>query len=342
MGKRFLVTGGAGFIGSNFIHYLLNKYPGSQVINLDILTYAGNLENLTAVQDNPDYRFVKGDICDADIVDEIMSSGIDFVYNLAAETHVDRSILEPSAFIRTDVLGTHVLLESAKKHNVQRFIQISTDEVYGSIDKGFFKETDPLSPSSPYSASKAGGELLVKSFFTTYDFPVIITRASNNYGPYQYPEKLIPLFVTNALEDQALPMYGDGLNVRDWLFVEDHCQALDIAGQHGEPGEIYNIGGSNEHTNLEITHRILSLLDKPKSLIQTVKDRPGHDRRYAIDSSKIGSLGWSPRHDFEQGMEATVKWYCDNMDWWRKLKLKNKEFKEYYNQWYSENLGMKK
>jgi len=341
MAKKFLVTGGAGFIGSNFVHYLLKNHQDCFVINLDKLTYAGNLDNLTEIDSDTRYKFVKGDICDDKLVDEIVKSGIDYIYNFAAETHVDRSILEPSAFIRTDVLGTHVLLEAARKHGVKLFIQVSTDEVYGSIEEGSFTETDSLSPSSPYSASKAGGELLVKSFVTTYGFPAIITRGSNNYGPYQYPEKLIPLFVTNALEDQNLPMYGDGLNVRDWLYVEDHCHALDVVGQRGESGEIYNIGGNNECTNLEITDRILKILDKPDSLIQRVKDRPGHDRRYSIDCTKIQSLGWTPSHDFDSGMKATVNWYKDNPEWWKKLKVKNVEFKEYYNKWYSDKLGMK-
>ncbi|MCD4653872.1 dTDP-glucose 4,6-dehydratase, partial [bacterium] len=284
--------------------------------------------------------FVEGDICDAEIVDQLVSAGVDYIFNFAAETHVDRSIIDPEAFIRTDVLGTHVLLEAIRKFGVERYIQISTDEVYGSIEQGTFSENDSLTPSSPYSASKASAELLVKSYITTYGIPAIITRASNNYGPYQYPEKLIPLFVTNAIEDQALPLYGDGLNVRDWLYVEDHCAALDIVCMKGQLSEVYNIGGSNEHTNVEITHRILTILGKPKSLIQPVKDRPGHDRRYAIDSTKAMALGWKPTHDFERGIAETVRWYKSNKEWWSTLKIKSKQFKEYYRNWYQKHLGM--
>jgi len=342
MADRVLVTGGAGFIGSNFVHHLLENHPDCTVFNLDKLTYAGNLDNLKDIQEDSRYKFVHGDICDEDLVNNIVESGIDCIFNFAAETHVDRSILEPSAFIRTDVLGTHVLLEAARKYKVKLFIQISTDEVYGSIEEGSFREVDVLNPSSPYSASKAGAELLVKSFITTYHLPAIITRGSNNYGPFQYPEKLIPLFVTNALEDKPLPMYGDGLNVRDWLFVRDHCEALDTIREKGVPGEIYNVGGSNERTNIEITKCILSQLDKPESLIQTIKDRPGHDRRYSIDCGKLKSLGWKPRYDFNLGMQTTIDWYRKNLEWWQKLKVKNAEFKAYYEKWYSDNLGMKK
>ncbi len=343
MADTYLVTGGAGFIGSNFIHYLFNKYPDCRVINLDKLTYAGNPENLADIQDNPRYEFVRGDICDRAIVDQVMDSKVDFVFNFAAETHVDRSIIDPMGFISTDVMGAFVLLESALKHkNIKRFIQISTDEVYGSRETGSFTEKDPLNPSSPYSASKAGGELIARAFFTTHGLPVIVTRASNNYGPYQYPEKLIPLFVTNALEDKPLPLYGDGMNVRDWLYVEDHCEALDIVNRKGVPGEIYNIGGDNERTNVEITHRILEILDKPATLIHKVKDRPGHDRRYSIDSAKTRALGWRPRHDFDRGMIETVHWYRDHPDWWHNLKTKKKEFSEYYDKWYNQQMGLKK
>lgn len=341
MDNRFLVTGGAGFIGSNFVHFILKTYSTCKVINLDKLTYAGNLENLTDIQEDPRYSFVEGDICDFETVDSIMATGIDFVFNFAAETHVDRSIIEPEAFIRTDVLGTHVLLEAVRKFGVGRFIQISTDEVYGSIDNGSFDESDPVDPSSPYSASKAGAELLVKSYIKTYNIPAIITRASNNYGPYQYPEKLIPLFVTNALDDKPLPLYGDGLNIRDWLYVEDHCAALDIIARNGAVSEIYNIGGNNERTNLDITRLILNTLEKPESLIARVKDRPGHDRRYAIDSSKTKALGWQPARDFQEGLAATVRWYAANRTWWEKLKKKQAHFREYYQNWYEKKLGMK-
>ncbi len=342
MARKYLITGGAGFIGSNFIRYLLNMDSECHVVNLDKLTYAGNRENLSDWEGNSRYQFVLGDICDAQIVEQILASGIDYIFNFAAETHVDRSILDPGGFIRTDVMGTHVLLESARKFPVSLFIQISTDEVYGSIESGAFKETDPVKPSSPYSASKASGELLVLAYVKTYKLPAVITRASNNYGPFQYPEKLVPLFVTNALEDQPLPLYGDGLNVRDWLYVEDHCRALDLIHRLGIPGEVYNIGGNNEHTNLEITHRILDLLKKPLTMIQPIKDRPGHDRRYAVDSSKIRALGWVPLTTFEQGICQTVEWYKNNPDWWNKLKAKNKEFKEYYQNWYQHQLGMEK
>ncbi len=341
MDNRFLVTGGAGFIGSNFVHYLLNKYPDCSIINLDKLTYAGNLDNLADLKDDRRHHFVKGDIGDRKIVDEVFSEGIDFVFNFAAETHVDRSILDPMSFIRTDVMGTFVLLEAARSHGVKLFIQISTDEVYGSIETGAFRESDPVNPSSPYSASKAGAELIVKSFLTTYGLPSIITRASNNYGPYQYPEKLIPLFVTNALEDRELPLYGDGLNVRDWLFVEDHCEALDIIRRKGEIGGVYNVGAGNEWTNIDITRKILKILDKPESLITPVKDRPGHDRRYAVDFKRLSALGWQPRHDFEQGLEKTVKWYADNPDWWKRLKSRKEEFESYYREWYQQERGIK-
>ncbi len=340
MADRYLITGGAGFIGANFVHYLLDKYSSCTIVNLDKLTYAGNLENLRSIESDPRYTFVKGDICDAANVESVMAEGIDYVFNFAAETHVDRSIIDPAAFIRTDVLGTHVLLESIRKYPVKKFIQISTDEVYGSIEKGFFIENDPPAPSSPYSASKAGAELLVQSYIKTFGIPAVITRASNNYGPYQYPEKLIPLFVTNALDDKSLPLYGDGLNVRDWLYVKDHCAALDIIAQKGTLSEVYNIGGGNEKTNIEITRLILEILNKPDSLIKPVKDRPGHDRRYAIDSAKTMNLGWKPERDFEQGLSETVQWYADNREWWERLKDKQVQFREYYRNWYQNQLGM--
>ncbi|OQX89061.1 dTDP-glucose 4,6-dehydratase [candidate division KSB1 bacterium 4484_87] len=328
---KFLVTGGAGFIGSNFIHYLFGKYPDVEVINLDKLTYAGNLENLKNIENNPGYRFVKGDICDAEIVEPLVKEA-DFVVNFAAESHVDRSIGEPDDFIKTDIFGTFVLLEAARKYGVKKFIQISTDEVYGSIEDGSFRETDALMPSSPYSASKAGADRLAYSYFVTYKVPVIVTRCSNNYGPYQYPEKLIPLFVTNAIEDKKLPIYGDGKNVRDWIYVMDHCDAIDFVMNHGDDGEVYNIGAGNERNNLEITGIILSELEKPKELMTFVKDRPGHDRRYSVDCSKLHALGWQPKHSFQEAMKLTIDWYKDNREWWEKIK--SGEYLEYYKQHY--------
>ena len=333
--ETFLVTGGAGFIGSNFIRYLFRKYPDARVINLDKLTYAGNLDNLKDVEDNPNYRFVKGDICDEKIVEQVMP-GVDVVVNFAAESHVDRSIGAPGDFIRTDMFGVFVLLEAAKRHGVKKFVQISTDEVYGSIENGSFKETDPLMPSSPYSASKAGGDRLAYSYYVTYGMPVVITRCSNNFGPYQYPEKLIPLFITNALDDKELPIYGDGLNVRDWIYVDDHCSAIDLVMREGQDGEVYNIGAGNEKTNLEITEYILEKLGKPRSLMTFVKDRPGHDRRYSLDWSKIRSLGWKPAHSFEQAMDLTIDWYSKNRWWWEKLK--SGEYLEFYRKHYQRDL----
>jgi len=333
---RYLVTGGAGFIGSNFIHYLFEKFIDDvHVINLDKLTYAGNLDNLKDVEKRDNYRFVKGDICDEKIVNELMS-GIDIVVNFAAESHVDRSIGRPDDFIKTDVYGAFVLLEAARKNNIKKFVQISTDEVYGSILDGSFKETDVLEPSSPYSASKAGADRLAFSYFVTYNLPVIITRCSNNYGPYQYPEKLIPLFVTNALEDKSLPIYGDGKNVRDWIFVMDHCDAIQFLIEKGQEGQVYNIGAGNEMMNLQITDFILKALDKPKSLMTFVADRLGHDRRYSVDTSKIRSLGWTPKHNPEEAMAETVNWYAENRWWWEKLKTG--EYLEFYKQNYKSSL----
>lgn len=316
---KLLVTGGAGFIGSNFIRYVLNKHPDCQVLNFDKLTYAGNPDNLKDVAQNPNYDFVKGDITNACAVEEVME-GIDVVLNFAAESHVDRSILSPDEFVLTNVLGVNTLLKVAREKKVERFVQISTDEVYGSIEKGSFRESDPLMPSSPYSASKAGGDLLAYSYWVTHQFPVVITRSSNNFGPYQYPEKVIPLFITNALEGRPLPLYGDGLNVRDWLFVVDNCEAIDLVLHQGKEGEIYNIGAGNELTNSDLTEKILQLLRKPETLIKYVKDRPGHDRRYSIDSSKIHKLGWQPRRKFEEALEETIRWYENNTEWWKKLK----------------------
>jgi len=330
---KLLVTGGAGFIGSNFIRHILNKYPDYHITNLDKLTYAGNLDNLKDIDGRANYQFLKGDICDPKAVSEAVQ-GMDAIVNFAAETHVDRSILEPGSFIQTDVYGTYVLLEAVKAHGIQRYIQISTDEVYGSIEQGSFTEASPVMPSSPYSASKAGSDMLVHSYWKTFHLPVIITRSSNNYGPYQYPEKLIPLFITNALEDRSLPLYGDGLNVRDWIYVVDNCAAIDHVLHQGKEGEVYNIGGGNERTNIEITEIILRELGKPKDLIKRIKDRPGHDRRYSIDSSRLVSLGFVPQYGFEEAMQYTVRWYRENEWWWKKVK--SEDFKRFYKKAYGE------
>ena len=331
---RLLVTGGAGFIGSNFIRHIRQEHPEWEITNLDKLTYAGNLENLKDIQDQPGYHFVKGDIADRKLVDKLVSQGFDVIVNFAAESHVDRSILDASPFIETNVKGTQVLLEGAKKHGIQRFIQVSTDEVYGSTDRGRFTEESPLAPSSPYSASKAAADLLCLAYFKTHHLPAIITRCTNNFGPYQFPEKLIPLAITNALEDKPIPVYGDGLNVRDWIFVSDHCRALDVVIQKGQPGEIYNIGGGNEKTNLELIRKLLELLGKPQSLIQFVTDRPAHDRRYALDCAKIATeLSWKPAYSFERALSATVDWYLKNESWWRSIK--SGEYAKYYEKMYS-------
>jgi dTDP-glucose 4,6-dehydratase len=331
--QKILVTGGAGFIGSNFVKYVLAEHPEAELIVLDKLTYAGNLDNLKEVWNDARFTFVKGDICDGQVVEKSMS-GCDAVVNFAAETHVDRSIGDAGAFVRTDVYGTHVLLEAMRKLKVGRYIQISTDEVYGSVGQGSSREGDPLNPSSPYAASKAGADLLALSYYVTHGLPVLITRSSNNFGPNQYPEKLIPLFVTNALEDVSLPLYGDGLNVRDWLYVQDNCRAIDLVLRGGEVGEIYNVGADNEKTNREITDLILRILDKPKSLVKMVKDRPGHDRRYSLNSEKLKGLGWEPKARFEDDLERTVRWYAENEDWWRKIKEGRKGFQEYYKRQY--------
>ncbi|MCJ7645666.1 dTDP-glucose 4,6-dehydratase [bacterium] len=319
---RLLVTGGAGFIGSNFIRYIIKKYPDYKIINLDKLTYAGNLDNLKDIKNNSNYTFIKGDICDRKIVDEL-AGDVEAIVNFAAESHVDRSIIDASDFIRTNIDGTYNLLEATKRYNISHLIHCSTDEVYGSIEEGSFKETSPLSPSSPYAASKASADMLVHSYRITFNLPVIIARSSNNFGPYQYPEKIIPLFITNALEDKPLPLYGDGMNVRDWLYVIDNCEGIDLILHRGREGEIYNIGGGNELRNIDLTRMVLKILGKPESLIQPVKDRPGHDRRYSLDSSKIErELGWTPNFNFERALEETVKWYVDNHWWWKKLKDK--------------------
>ncbi|NOX36645.1 MAG: dTDP-glucose 4,6-dehydratase [Calditrichaeota bacterium] len=333
MNRSILVTGGAGFIGSNFVRYMVNKYPNYRIIVLDALTYAGNRENLADLEGRLNYLFYHGNICDSRVVDNLVSN-VDTIINFAAETHVDRSILEAGSFIQTDVVGTFTLLEAAKKYKIQRYIQISTDEVYGSIEEGSFTEESNLQPNSPYSASKASGDLLVRSYFKTYGLPTIITRSSNNFGPYQYPEKLIPLFITNALDDLPLPLYGDGRNVRDWIYVLDNCEAIDVVLHHGEPGEVYNIGAGNELENIQITEMILDKLKKPRSLIKPVPDRPGHDRRYSLNCDKIRALGWEPRHPFEEALDATIRWYVENEAWWRRIKEKQEEFKRYYQQQY--------
>jgi len=330
---KLLVTGGVGFIGSNFIRHIRQEHPDWEVTNLDKLTYAGNLENLKDIQDQPGYHFVKGDIADRKSVDKLLGQGFDVIVNFAAESHVDRSILDASPFIETNVKGTQVLLEGAKKHGIQRFIQVSTDEVYGSIDSGRFTEESLLSPNSPYSASKTAADLLCRAYFKTHHLPAIVTRCTNNFGPYQFPEKLIPLAVTNALEDKPVPVYGDGLNIRDWIFVHDHCRALDVVIQKGKPGEIYNIGSGNEKTNLELIRKLLELLDKPQSLIQFVTDRPAHDRRYALDCTRIATeLGWKPAYSFEKALSATVDWYLKNESWWRSIK--SGEYSRYYKKMY--------
>jgi len=316
-----LVTGGAGFIGSNFIRHMLAEHPDTRIVNLDALTYAGNPESLRDVADNPNYTFVKGDICDPGAVAAVFRNHpIDTVVHFAAESHVDRSIADGSTFVRTNVLGTFTLLDYAQKHGVRRFIHVSTDEVYGSTPEGSFTETDNLNPSSPYSSSKAGSDLLARSFFITHNLPVIVTRCTNNYGPYQFPEKLIPLFATNLLEGKKVPVYGTGKNIRDWLYVLDHCRAIDFILNHGEPGEIYNIGGGAEKTNLEITAKILELLGKDESMIEYVPDRKGHDFRYSLDFGKLRALGWEPAYTFDDALAATIKWYAENEWWWRPLK----------------------
>ena len=330
---KLLITGGAGFIGSNFIHYILGKYPDYKIVNLDKLTYCGNLDNLKEVEDNPNYKFIKGDICDREKVAEIFEEEKpDFVVNFAAETHVDRSILDPHSFTETNVLGTHILLETAKKFGIEKFLHISTDETYGSVENGKFKEEDILMPNSPYSASKASADLLARSYFKTFSLPVIITRSSNNYGPYQFPEKVIPLFISNILEGKKVPLYGTGKNIRDWIFVLDNCEGLDAVLHNGEVGEIYNIGGGNEKTNLELTKIILAELGKDESQIEYVEDRLGHDFRYALDIEKVKKIGWEPKHSFEEAMKKTINWYLENKDWWKKLK--QKEFDEYYEKQY--------
>jgi dTDP-glucose 4,6-dehydratase len=330
---RIVVTGGAGFIGSNFIRQMLRRYDDLELVNLDKLTYAGNLANLRDIERDPRYSFVKGDICDASLALATLR-GADAVVNFAAETHVDRSISSPQDFVRTDVLGTHTLLEAVRELGIQRYVQISTDEVYGSIEEGAFDEGSCLAPSSPYSASKAGADLLVLAYHRTFGTPAMITRSSNNYGPWQYPEKIVPLFITNAIDGQHLPVYGDGMNVRDWLHVDDNCSAIDIVLRDGSPGHVYNVGGGNEVPNLELTRKILRSLGRGEDLIRHVTDRPGHDRRYAVDCAKLRALGWAPRVPFDEGLQDTVAWYRDNPAWWRRIK--SGEWLDYCARQYSE------
>jgi dTDP-glucose 4,6-dehydratase len=316
---KILVTGGAGFIGSNFTRMLVKKYPNDKIINLDKLTYCGNLDNLKSIEKNSNYKFIKGDITNLKLMKKI-TKDIDIIYHFAAESHVDNSIKDPFVFTKSNVLGTHMLLEAARINKVKKFIHISTDEVYGSIEKGSFTETDILKPNSPYSSSKAGAELLARSYYKTFNLPVIVTRSSNNFGPYQYPEKLIPLFVTNLIENKKVPVYGTGMNVRDWIYVTDNCEAIEFVANKGKIGEIYNIGGGNEVPNLEITKTILKEMNKDESYIEYVKDRLGHDFRYSLDCTKLNSLGWKPRFNFKEAMKETINWYKNNEKWWKKLK----------------------
>jgi dTDP-glucose 4,6-dehydratase len=330
---ELLVTGGAGFIGSNFIRYILTKHPDWKVTNLDKLTYAGNLENLRDIENEPNYHFTRGDIADRDLVDGLLSHNFDAIINFAAESHVDRSILDATPFIETNVKGTLVLLEGVRKYNVQRFVQVSTDEVYGSLEKGSFTELSHLAPNSPYSASKASADLLCLAYWKTYQTPVVITRCSNNFGPYQFPEKLVPLAVTNLIENKPVPVYGDGLNVRDWIHVEDHCSGLEAVLLKGRSGQIYNVGANQEKTNLDIIHSLLKIMGKDKDLITFVKDRPGHDRRYALDTTKIKTeLGWKSKHGFQQSLAATIDWYINNERWWSNIK--SGEYEKYYERMY--------
>jgi dTDP-glucose 4,6-dehydratase len=328
---KLLVTGGCGFIGSNFIRHVLAAHPDDRIVNLDKLTYAGNPANLADLAGDSRYVFVQGDVCDAKVVRDVMR-GVDAVLNFAAESHVDRSLMEPDAFLRTDVFGVFTLLEAVKELKIARFLHISTDEVYGSVERGSSRESDPVRPSNPYSASKAGGDLLALAYWHTHRVPVLITRSSNNFGPYQYPEKVIPLFVTNAFDDKPLPLYGDGRNVRDWLYVLDNCAGIDLVLRKGGEGEVYNIGGGHEVENIVLTRQILQLTGKPETLIQPVKDRLGHDRRYSVDSHKVRQLGWTPRHRFGDALSSTVAWYREHEAWWRPLK--SGEFRAYYEKQY--------
>ncbi|MGB6987088.1 MAG: dTDP-glucose 4,6-dehydratase [Candidatus Aquilonibacter sp.] len=331
---RWLVTGGLGFIGSNFVRLALRERPDLEIVNLDAMTYAGNPANLRDVQFEKRYSFVHGDICNPPTVRAAIGSGVDAIVNFAAETHVDRSILDPEQFLRTDILGTHVLLEALREHSIPRYLQVSTDEVYGDVAEGESAESDPLKPRSPYSASKAGGDLQVLAYRSTYGAPVLITRGSNTYGPYQYPEKLIPLFITNLIDDEQVPVYGDGLQVRDWLHVEDHARGIMHVLEHGEDGNVYNLGGGNPHTNLEITRRLVDGCARAmETHVKHVADREGHDRRYAVSCEKASAIGWTPRVGFEEGLRDTIAWYQEHEDWWRPLK--SGEFLAYYKRQYA-------
>jgi dTDP-glucose 4,6-dehydratase len=339
---KILVTGGAGFIGSNFIHYMMEKHPDYRIICLDKLTYAGNLRNLESALNRENFHFIKGDICDRELVYRVFEEEKpDVVVNFAAESHVDRSIEDPEIFLKTNIIGTQVLMDACRKYGIKRFHQVSTDEVYGDLPLDRpdlkFTEKSPLKPSSPYSASKASADLLVMAYHRTYGLPVTISRCSNNYGPYQFPEKLIPLMIINAIHDRPLPVYGDGRNVRDWIHVKDHCEAIDLIIHEGKEGEIYNIGGENERSNIEVVKMILKELGKPESLIKFVKDRPGHDRRYALDITKMKEeFDWSPKISFEEGLRSTIKWYLENRNWWEEII--NGEYMKYYEKMYGERL----
>ena len=336
--QKYLVTGGAGFIGCNYVKYLFKNKKDIDVTVLDKLTYSGNRENLREPGENKTFKFVEGDIADAKVVKPLVKEA-DVVVNFAAETHVDRSIMGSDELIMTNVYGVYILLEAAREYGVDCFLQISTDEVYGSVESGSSVESDHLKPRNPYSASKAGADHLVLSFYNTYKLPVRITRSSNNFGPHQYPEKLIPFFLTNALEDKPLPLYGDGTNVRDWLYVEDNCSGIQTVIEKGKDGEIYNIGAGNEISNLKITKNILRVVEKPESLITFVRDRPGHDKRYSLDSRKLHKLGWKPEAEFEEALEYTIKWYLDNEDWWDAIKKKSREYKEFMDNYYKDRKG---
>jgi dTDP-glucose 4,6-dehydratase len=338
--RTLLVTGGCGFIGSNFVRQQLETYPDVEIINVDKLTYAGNLENLADIENDPRYRFERGDICDREFIDGVLASAaVDAVVNFAAESHVDRSILDSGPFIQTNIVGTQVLLDASRKAGIGRYLQVSTDEVYGTLGKdGYFTEDTPLAPNSPYSASKTAADLLVRSYFHTYGFPAVTTRCSNNYGPYQFPEKLIPLFISNALKDEALPVYGKGNNVRDWIHVLDHCRGIDVALRNGEPGEVYNFGGNSELQNIDLTFKLLDALGKPRTLIRHVEDRAGHDFRYAIDTTRVEhELGWKPQMDFETGLRNTINWYLDNKGWAERIQ--SGQYRDYYETQYGKRLA---
>lgn len=330
---KILITGGAGFMGSNFIHYIFKKYPDYKIVNLDKLSYAGNLDNLKDIESDPRHQLIKGDICDEKLVEEL-AKDVDVIVNYAAETHVDRSIMDPSAFVKTDVLGTYNLLEAAKKFNHQRYIQISTDEVFGSIKTGKFTEESPFKPNSPYAASKAGADLLCRSYVVTYKMPVIVTHSCNYFGPYHYPEKFIPIAITNLLEGKKVPVYGKGINIREWIYTEDHCRAIDLVLHKGIPGEVYNISTEDEWKNIDVIKLILKIMGKEESLIEFVKDRPGHDLRYSIDASKIkNELGWEPEYKFEDALKETIEWFKKNKQWWENI-VNSSDYKEYYEKQY--------